>query len=93
MVLWHSELNDTDSPPEVCYIRDFPEGDIHHMRIERHALDQPALADPWLMFCSLCKQKMRLIVAIPASMIEDGEYRCTYECAYGHKETFSAALP
>ena len=40
-------------------------------------------ADPWMLFCPECSQKMRIIIAIPT---HDGRETRTYECAYGHRE-------
>jgi hypothetical protein len=47
-----------------------------------HTPDQAVLADPGMLFCLECSQKMRLIMAIPAL---DGRATRTYECTYGHR--------
>jgi hypothetical protein len=45
-------------------------------------------ADPWMLFCPECSQKMRIIMAIPT---HDGREIRTYECAYGHRESIDVS--
>jgi hypothetical protein len=52
--------------------------------------DQAVLTDSWTLFCPECAQKMRPIMATPA---QNGRETRTYECAYGHRERVTAALP
>ena len=60
------------------------------MSMQHHKSDRAVLADSWMLFCPECSQKMRLIMATPAL---DGKATRTYECAYGHRERITAALP
>jgi hypothetical protein len=60
------------------------------MSMHYHAPDQAVLADPGMLFCPECSQKMRLIMATPAL---DGRATRTYECTYGHRERITATLP
>ena len=45
-------------------------------------------ADPWMLFCPDCSQKMRIIMALPS---DDGKETRTYECAYGHRESIDVS--
>jgi hypothetical protein len=72
--------------PRVAF--SYEEG-IHHV----YALSLPSPAVPaasWMLFCPECAQKMRIIMAAPA---QDGRETRTYECAYGHRESMTVALP
>jgi lysyl-tRNA synthetase class I len=68
----------------------FPTGGEFIMSMHQYMPDQAVLADSWTLFCPECAQKMRLIMATPAL---DGKATRTYECAYGHRERITAALP
>ena len=59
------------------------------MSMQHHKLDQAVLADPWILFCAECSQKMRIIMAAPT---HDGKETRTYECVYGHRECVTVAL-
>ena len=59
------------------------------MSMQHHKLDQAVLADPWILFCAECSQKMRIIMATPT---HDGKETRTYECVYGHRERVTVAL-
>jgi hypothetical protein len=60
------------------------------MSMHQYMPDQAVLADSWTLFCPECAQKMRLIMATPA---QNGRETRMYECAYGHREPITAALP
>ena len=36
------------------------------MSMHQYMPDQAVLADPWMLFCPECSQKMRIIMATPA---------------------------
>jgi hypothetical protein len=59
------------------------------MSMQQHMWDRAVLADPLSLFCTECSQKMRIIMAAPEKV---GRESRTYECACGHRETFSVAL-
>jgi RNA polymerase sigma-70 factor, ECF subfamily len=57
----------------------------------RHRMpDQAVRADPLILFCAECSQKMRIRLAAPAGR---GRETRTYECACGHSERINLALP
>jgi hypothetical protein len=35
------------------------------MSMQHHRPDQAVLADPWILFCAECSQRMRIIMAAP----------------------------
>jgi hypothetical protein len=59
------------------------------MSMHQYMPVQVVPADPWVLFCPECSQKMRIIMAIPT---QDRRETRTYECAYGHRERISVAL-
>ena len=59
------------------------------MSMHQYTPVQVVRADPWMLFCPECSQKMRIITAIPT---HDGTETRTYECAYGHRERINVAL-
>jgi hypothetical protein len=46
--------------------------------------------DPWMILCAECSQKMRIMMATP---VQGGRETRTYECAYGHSERITVAIP
>ena len=46
-------------------------------------------ADPWMLFCAKCSQKMKMTRSTPA---QEGRETRTYECACGHSERINLAL-
>jgi hypothetical protein len=68
----------------------FPYGrGVHHVYPPIYA-GPGSPADSWTLFCPECSHKMRLIMAAPT---HHGRETRTYECAYGHRERITAALP
>jgi lysyl-tRNA synthetase class I len=59
------------------------------MSMEHRIPDQVVRADPWMLFCVECSQKMRIMVATPS---EDGRETRTYECVCGHNERINIAI-
>jgi hypothetical protein len=59
------------------------------MSMQHHTPDQAVLADPRMLFCPECSQKMRIIMA---ALTHDGRETRTYECVYGHRERVTVTL-
>jgi hypothetical protein len=59
------------------------------MSMQQRLPDRAVLADPRMLFCPECSQKMRIIMATPA---KDGSETRTYECVYGHREMINVGL-
>jgi hypothetical protein len=59
------------------------------MSMQQRLPDRADLADPRMLFCPECSQKMRIILARPA---QGGRETRTYECASGHRESMSVVL-
>jgi hypothetical protein len=63
------------------------------MSIQHHLQDKVVQADPWTFYCAECSEVMRIKTLVPSQGgMETRTYRCTYECACGHRETFNVAL-
>jgi hypothetical protein len=60
------------------------------MFMHYHMPGQAVPAASWMLFCPECSQKMRIVMAAPA---QNGRETRTYECAYGHREWMTVALP
>ena len=55
--------------------------------------DQVVRADPWTFYCAVCSETMRIKTLAPSQGgLKTRTYRCTYECACGHRETFDVDL-
>jgi hypothetical protein len=49
--------------------------------------------DPWTFYCATCSQMMRIkTFAASQGGMKTRTYRCSYECACGHRETFHVVL-
>ena len=59
------------------------------MSMQHRLTDQVVRADPWMLFCTVCSDKMRITMATPA---KHGRETRTYECACGHSERINLAI-
>jgi lysyl-tRNA synthetase class I len=59
------------------------------MSMQHRLTDQVVRADPWMLFCTVCSDKMRITMAAPA---KHGRETRTYECACGHSERINLAI-
>jgi hypothetical protein len=64
------------------------------MTIQLHLPDKVVVqADPWTFYCAACSQMMRIKTLAPSQGgMKTRTYRCRYECACGHGETFDVVL-
>jgi hypothetical protein len=64
------------------------------MTIQLHLPDKVVVqADPWTFYCAACSQMMRIKTLAPSQGgMKTRTYRCSYECACGHRETFHVVL-
>jgi hypothetical protein len=62
--------------------------------IQLHLPDKVVVqADPWTFYCAVCSQTMRIKTLAPSQGgMKTRTYRCRYECACGHGETFDVVL-
>jgi lysyl-tRNA synthetase class I len=50
-------------------------------------------ADPWTFYCAVCSETMRIKTLAPSQGgMKTRTYRCSYECACGHRETFDVVI-
>jgi len=59
------------------------------MSVQHRLSDQIVRADPWILFCAECSQKMRITLATPA---QQGRETRIYRCDCGHSEGINLAL-
>jgi hypothetical protein len=63
------------------------------MSLQHRLPDQVVRADPWTFYCAVCSETMRIKTLAPSQGgMKTRTYRCRYECACGHGETFDVVL-
>jgi lysyl-tRNA synthetase class I len=63
------------------------------MSMQYRSPDQVVRADPWMFYCAVCSETMRIKTLAPSQGgMKTRTYRCSYECACGHRETFDVDL-
>lgn len=89
-----SNFIQTDSairPSLIANVGVFLEGNI--MTMQYRLPDQAVRADPWTFYCAVCSETMRIKTLAPSQAgMKTRTYRCRYECACGHRETFDVVL-
>ena len=59
------------------------------MSMQYRLPDHVVQADPWTFYCAVCSETMRIKTLAPSQGgMKTRTYRCSYECACGHRETF-----
>ena len=54
------------------------------MSMQYRLPDQVVRADPWMFYCAVCSETMRIKTLAPSQGgMKTRTYRCSYECACG----------